>query len=342
MPASQALADLVNLYRTKPIEFPQLRAVSLAQWILESGWGGSELARLHNNFAGMKWRNEMKPYAEKIKYNAHDGSDFYCRFHDHANFAAGYWAFMDRAPYAGWRDHVSTGEQFIAFIGPIWAQDGSYVGKVLNLVPDAEKLLATGAQGVTGAAAGFVCEACGNEHDAAMADLAVHASSGKPHVDRWEPTSHKSSRNGTDIDHVVIHYTTSRNIEGTIEHFKNGNPETSAHYIVGQDGALVQMVDDSDRAWHAGNSLMNARSIGIEHVAAVGDKITDAQARKSIALVRWLMNEYDVPKANVIPHVCVKPTSCCGDLFADFGGGAGKPCNTQRQALHAWMSAQGI
>jgi hypothetical protein len=337
MPApSQALLDLVSLYRTSAIEFPQLRAVSLAQWILESDWGRSDLAGLHNNFAGMKWRVEMAPYATKVKYKAHDGEDYYCHFHDHANFVAGYWAFMDRSPYVGWRKHAEDGEQFIKFIGPIWAEDKNYVKKVLKLIPKAEDLL--GSPQV--AASGFVCDGCGRGELAA--DFAENAPAGKPHVDRIEETDHEDSRDGTDIDHIVIHYTTSRNIEGTIDHFKNGSPRTSAHYIVGQDGVLVQIVDDVDRAWHAGNGAMNARSIGIEHVAALGDKITTAQAAKSVALIRWLMSEYGVPKANVIPHVCVKPTKCCGDLFKDFGGGAGKKCGPQRSALHAWMTSQGI
>ena len=86
---------------------------------------------------------------------------------------------------------------------------------------------------------------------------------------------------------------------------------------------------------------MNARSIGIEHVAEPGDKITTAQAAKSIAQIRWLLSEYGVPVANVIPHVCVKPTECCGDLFQDFGGGAGLLRNA-RTPLHGWMTSQGV
>ncbi len=164
----------------------------------------------------------------------------------------------------------------------------------------------------------------------------------KPAVDRFESTTHQSSRNGEDIDHIIIHYTTSRNINGTINHFKHGSPRVSAHYIIGRDGELVQMVSDSDRAWHAGNSQMNARSIGIEHVAAPGDRITSAQADISIHLLGWLMQEYDVPKGNVVPHVCIKPTDCCGDLFAQFGGGAGKSCDEQTSALHQWMTSKGI
>jgi lysozyme family protein len=180
-----------------------------------------------------------------------------------------------------------------------------------------------------------ICEGCG------LAERAANAIP-IPRVDRVEQTSHQSSRNGTDIDHIVVHYTTSRNIEGTISHFRNGTPSTSAHYIVGRDGALVRMVADTHRAWHAGDSQMNARSIGIEHVAAAGDKITEEQARTSLALIRWLMAEYDIPLEGVIPHVCVRQTSCCGDLFKDFGGGAGLSCEKQRSALHGWLRANGI
>jgi hypothetical protein len=161
-------------------------------------------------------------------------------------------------------------------------------------------------------------------------------------VDRIERTGHAGSRNGTAIDHIVIHYTTSRNIEGSIAHFKSGTPRTSAHYIIGQDGLLVQMVPDRDSAWHAGSSAMNLRSIGIEHVARAGDRITEAQARTSVALIRWLMHAYAIPLAHVIPHVCIKSTSCCGDLFKEFGGGAGLPCAAQKDALHKWLALHGI
>jgi N-acetyl-anhydromuramyl-L-alanine amidase AmpD len=184
-----------------------------------------------------------------------------------------------------------------------------------------------------GPAPGHVCDGCGTGE----VDLSV-----KPTVSRWEPTSHQSSRNGVDIDHIVVHYTTSRNIEGSIAHFKHGRPRTSAHYIIGRDGELVQMVNDSDRAWHAGNVGMNARSIGIEHVAGPGDRIAPKQAATAAALIGWLMQEYEIPKENVIPHVCVKPTSCCGDLFADEGGGLGQPCAVQAAALHRWMEANGL
>lgn len=180
-------------------------------------------------------------------------------------------------------------------------------------------------------------EAC----DAAGEPEMILEAAAKPFA-RQETTTHQSSRNGIGIDTIVIHYTTSRNIEGSISHFKNGTPRTSAHYIVGRDGALVQMVPDSERAWHAGNSQMNARSIGIEHVAKLGDRITEQQSKTSIALIRFLMQAHGIPSANIIPHVCVKPTSCCGDLFKDFGGGANLSCSKQKAAVQKWLAANGI
>lgn len=325
MQASQRLRELAEIYRSKEIEFPHLKPVTLASWILESGWGNSCLAALHNNFAGMKYREAMSGLAQKVKYEAHDGVDFYCSFSSLEDFIDGYWAFLQRSPYNGWRSRADGHESFIEFVGPIWATDPAYSEKVLDLLGNAELML-----GGHQHAEGSVCDACG--------DGAAEVGE-KPRVDRWEPTSHQSSRNGADIDHIVIHYTTSRNIEGTISHFKHGSPRTSAHYIVGQKGALVQMVNDSERAWHAGSSEMNARSIGIEHVAAPGDRITEDQGRTSAALIRWLMREYDIPQEQVIPHVCVKNTLCCGDLFAEYGGGSGKGCSAQSKALHKWMTA---
>ena len=94
---------------------------------------------------------------------------------------------------------------------------------------------------------GLVCEACGNDADLNGFNRGASPTLAKPQVDRWEDTSHKSSRNGADIDHIVIHYTTSRNIDGTII-TSNTALGNSAHYIVGLDGALVQMVEDAERA----------------------------------------------------------------------------------------------
>ena len=142
MPANALLKRLATIYLGEDIRYPTLRAVTLAQWMLESGRATSKLAKDHYNLGGLKWRPEMAPFATKIRFEAHDGVDFYCKFATIENFVNGYWAFLNRAPYSGWEQHVSTPEDFIGFIGPIYTPSASYVQKVLNLVPEAQRVLA--------------------------------------------------------------------------------------------------------------------------------------------------------------------------------------------------------
>jgi len=65
------------------------------------------------------------------------------------------------------------------------------------------------------------------------------------------------------ISFIVVH-SMAGNIEPSIALFKK--PErNSAHYLIGHDGRVVQMVDEANTAYHAGNWRVNLSSIGIEH-----------------------------------------------------------------------------
>jgi N-acetylmuramoyl-L-alanine amidase len=137
----------VNL--SPDIEFPHLKAITLAQWILESGRNPSDLAREHFNFGGLKWREEMRATpghtigaATPVEYGAHDGRELYCKFTSLENFIRGYWRFIDRSPYRGWREHNQTAEDYIRFIGPIYTPTLGYADTILNILPETEDLLA--------------------------------------------------------------------------------------------------------------------------------------------------------------------------------------------------------
>lgn len=156
MPGDDLLLELVKTYveldRRGEIRFPGLMAVTLAQWMLESGRGTSGLARRFYNFAGLKWRAEMasdaagdpRGAARPQNYLAHDGRDEYCAFTDVTNFIFGYWRFIGRSPYRGFEIYANDPEGYIGFLkGAHYAADPSYVSKVLGLLPDAEALLAS-------------------------------------------------------------------------------------------------------------------------------------------------------------------------------------------------------
>lgn len=142
MPGNALLNRLATIYQGENIRYPTLRPVTFAQWMLESGRATSKLAKDHYNFGGLKWRPEMVGFATRVRFEAHDGVDFYCKFATVENFIRGYWAFIDRAPYSGWEQHVSSPEDFIGFIGPIYTPSRNYARRVLNLVPEADQILA--------------------------------------------------------------------------------------------------------------------------------------------------------------------------------------------------------
>lgn len=109
---------------------------------------------------------------------------------------------------------------------------------------------------------------------------------------------------GRNIERIVIHITDGgANIAGPISWFQNPEARVSAHYIIGQDGEVVQMVAHKDVAWHAGRA--NGTSIGIEHVANTrGLNPTESQYQASAALVAWLCRHFNVPvdREHVLGH----------------------------------------
>ena len=106
------------------------------------------------------------------------------------------------------------------------------------------------------------------------------------------------------IERVVIHITDGgSSINGTIGWFQNPEAKVSAHYVIGQDGEVVQMVRHNDVAWHARSA--NGNSIGIEHCANTrGLMPTAAQMCASAALATWLCDTYGIPvdRTHVLGH----------------------------------------
>jgi len=82
----------------------------------------------------------------------------------------------------------------------------------------------------------------------------------------------QSLRRGQEINLLVIHYTASGDLESTVRWFENPTANASAHYVIGVDGKIVQMVEEEKKAWHAGKSKWKGQencnnfSIGIELV----------------------------------------------------------------------------
>lgn len=101
----------------------------------------------------------------------------------------------------------------------------------------------------------------------------------------------KASRH---ITHIVLHITDGGTPSAVVtakNMFQDPPPDaahrTSAHYVVGRDGAVVQCVRNKDMAHHAHDA--SVYSIGIEHNCRKSDTfLTGIQYLCSARLVLWL------------------------------------------------------
>ncbi|MFZ4596539.1 MAG: glucosaminidase domain-containing protein, partial [Verrucomicrobiaceae bacterium] len=141
--------DLTEVFKTvkadvRPEDHAELKEATLAQWILESGWAGSKLAREALNFGGLKYRKELKPYAAEYQYTDWQGeTDPYCKFNSIENFILGYWAFIQRDVYHGWTEHTGSAADYIDYLLKCgYTSSSTYQHEVLSLVPKAAVLLA--------------------------------------------------------------------------------------------------------------------------------------------------------------------------------------------------------
>ena len=69
---------------------------------------------------------------------------------------------------------------------------------------------------------------------------------------------------------LVMHYTAGRSFDSSVRWLGSRDAKASAHFVIGRDGRITQMVDCNRKAWHAGKSIwqgvrgLNSHSIGIE------------------------------------------------------------------------------
>ena len=125
-------------------------------------------------------------------------------------------------------------------------------------------------------------------------------------------------KGGRQPDMVILHYTGMPDVEGAITKLCTAGSEVSAHYIVLEDGRIVQCVPEAMRAWHAGLSSwggdedINSCSIGVEIVNRGHDwgypDFPPRQIAAVIALCRGIMLRRNVPAHRILGHSDVAPS----------------------------------
>jgi N-acetylmuramoyl-L-alanine amidase len=145
-------------------------------------------------------------------------------------------------------------------------------------------------------------------------------------VHREQPSPNWDARDER-ISMVVLHYTDMPSADAALARLCDPAAKVSAHYVITEEGEVVQLVDESRRAWHAGRSFwrgkanVNGASIGIE-LANPGHTcgyrpFPEAQIEALVPLLHRIVKTYDIPRANVVGHSDVAPQRKLdpGELF---------------------------
>jgi len=112
----------------------------------------------------------------------------------------------------------------------------------------------------------------------------------------------------------VLHYTAMNTAGEARARLCDPAHEVSAHWLIDEIGHAEALVDETQRAWHAGAGAwagltdINSHSIGIE-IANRGDHPFAARQMDRLeTLLTGLMARWDIPPAHVIAHSDMAPT----------------------------------
>ena len=135
---------------------------------------------------------------------------------------------------------------------------------------------------------------------------------------RQRPSPNHGPRpDGTPIDMLVLHYTGMTSAREALDRLCDADAKVSSHYVIEEDGMVWRLVDESQRAWHAGVSYwrgqrdVNSRSIGIEIVNPGHEwgyrPFPDEQIAAVIELCQGILSRWPIPQNRIVAHSDIAP-----------------------------------
>ena len=133
----------------------------------------------------------------------------------------------------------------------------------------------------------------------------------------FSPNYSKKTRSKNKINFVIIHYTGMQSEIESIKRLKDPRYKVSCHYLINKKGAIAQMVNDRNVAWHAGKSQwknfinLNNYSLGIELVNKGHQfgyqNFNIKQIYSLIRLCKFLKKKYLIKNENFLGHSDIAP-----------------------------------
>ena len=133
----------------------------------------------------------------------------------------------------------------------------------------------------------------------------------------YSPNFEIKKRKPSQIKFIIFHYTGMKKESGAIERLTSIKSRVSCHYLIKNNGEIVDMVPDLYEAWHAGVSSwknfksLNKNSIGIEISNPGHDfnykRFSKKQIQSIKKLSRFLIKKYKIDQKNILGHSDIAP-----------------------------------
>lgn len=128
----------------------------------------------------------------------------------------------------------------------------------------------------------------------------------------WRPSPNHNPRSA---QLIVLHQTEMKSAGAALLTLQTRNlhGRVSAHYLIGDDGRLYQLVAEDARAWHAGASRwagmedLNSASIGIELDNDGESPFTEPQIAALLRLLEDVTTRRQIPRHLVVAHGDIAP-----------------------------------
>ena len=133
----------------------------------------------------------------------------------------------------------------------------------------------------------------------------------------YSPNFNSKKRIFKQIKFIIFHYTGMKKESEAINRLTNIQSEVSCHYLIKNNGKIIQLVPDLYIAWHAGKSSwkdyksLNQNSIGIE-ITNPGHKFgykkfSKQQISSLLELNKLLIKKYKINHKNILGHSDIAP-----------------------------------
>lgn len=300
----------------------------LAQFILESAAGTSELAVNAHNYAGLKYRPGRCPTACGIYVK--DGAEQdpntgayvnstmqWFKFPDFRSFVQGYFDFTNISNYKSLKG-VTDPETYLRNIkNSGFATSIRYVENCMNVIKQYDL----------------------TRFDPVVAVAPTVNSKNSPLVTYTNISPNKTSPRNHKIDTITIHCMVAQwTAKKACDYFAKSSVSASCNYAVGTDGSIGLCVEESDRSWCSSNATNDHRAVTIEVASdtvapyAVTDKAftalielcADICKRNGIKKLVWSTDKNErvnhLYGCNMTVHRDFKNKSCPGDYLYERHG----------------------